>query len=99
MNDLKYKIEDGRVVSRSSHAPIPTDEPVFLFRARDSLSIDALDHYLYVCEASECAIEHLDLVRQDITRFRKWQYDHKDIVRRPGSQKKEKVPVNGRKEG
>ena len=33
--DRKFKFTDGRFINRVSGEPIPDDEPVILFRARD----------------------------------------------------------------
>lgn len=56
----KYDVtEQGRLVNRASGQPIPDDEPVFIFRARDLFAASALNAYLRaLCAADSEMIGH-----------------------------------------
>ncbi len=41
----KYDVRDGRIVERQTGDPIPDDEPVFIFRGKDSRALTALTAY------------------------------------------------------
>ncbi|MDA8350897.1 MAG: hypothetical protein M0038_19250 [Pseudomonadota bacterium] len=41
----KYDVRDGRIVNRRTGQPIPDDEPVFIFRAKDRRALTALTAY------------------------------------------------------
>ncbi|EQD46727.1 hypothetical protein B2A_08773, partial [mine drainage metagenome] len=51
----KYGIRDGRIVNRHSGTPIPDDEPVFIFRAKDRLAVRTLTAYFSAIEDPEHA--------------------------------------------
>lgn len=43
--DPKYSFASGKIVNRETGVAIPDDEPVVIFRAKDTLSISALEFY------------------------------------------------------
>lgn len=46
----KYDVnEDGQIINRATGDPIPDDEPIMIFRAKDSRSIDAIAAYVTAC--------------------------------------------------
>jgi hypothetical protein len=61
MNSGKYKIEAGRLVNIATGIPIPDDEPVVVFRAKDKHLPEVLKAYYYECrnEEQEKAIQKL----------------------------------------
>ncbi len=51
----KYGIRNGQIVNRESGAPIPDDEPIFVFRAKDRLAVRILTGYFSAIEDPEHA--------------------------------------------
>ena len=49
----KYGIRDGEIVKRLSGAPIPDDEPIFVFRAKNRLAGRILSAYSSIIEGPE----------------------------------------------
>jgi len=92
MNDLKYKIEGGAIVNRNTGRAIPDDEPVFVLRARDWLSLVTLREYVTLCEEDGCSQAHLQRVRAAIVQFMRWSRQHPELLKRPG----EPAPTTGR---
>jgi hypothetical protein len=79
--DGKY----GRVTTE--HGDIPDDEPVIVFRARDSRTRGVLAHYLKLCEQGGSPIRHLRLVTEALATFTRWQEQNPDKVREPDSER------------
>jgi hypothetical protein len=75
----KYGIRDNRLFNRASGEFIPTDEPVFIFRARDELAIKALDHYRELCGESE----HSAAVYGRMRDFEKFAVAHRERMKVP----------------
>ena len=50
INEPKYDIEDGRIVNASTRVPIPDDEPIMIFRAKDRKAMCAISAYLHNCD-------------------------------------------------
>ena len=51
----KYGISDGRIINRQTGEPIPDDEPIFVFRAKDRLAVRILTAYFSAIEDPEHA--------------------------------------------
>ena len=62
---------------------IPADEPVFLFRAQDTLAVLALDEYLEELNRNDRPESLCDAVGEAIERFLKWQGANPDRVKQP----------------
>lgn len=45
MHERKYEIRDNQLVKRGSGVPVPDDEPLFIFRAKDRKALVALVAY------------------------------------------------------
>lgn len=73
---------DGRIVNRATGEPIPDDEPVFIFRARDKHAASALIFY-----RDQCKNEHHKAVIQsrweDFMRF--WR-EHPERMKEPDTE-------------
>jgi hypothetical protein len=52
---------------------IGQDEPVFILRAHDSLSVLTLESYASLADGAGCTEEHVEGVGDAIQRFRVWQ--------------------------
>ncbi len=80
----KYHIEGSRIVKTSNDTLIPKDEPLILFRARDRLSLKALEAYRTACLDDHCAAHHKHTLDLAIRDFRKYQLDHPEKMKQPG---------------
>lgn len=81
----KYGISTSRnIVNLVSGEPIPLDEPLFLFRARDRNSLPRLYQYLDACIDDGCNNLHLNGIRQVIAEFEKFASEHPDRMKEPG---------------
>lgn len=75
----KYKAVDGMVVNRTTGKPIPDDEPLMLFRAKDKRTIKMLCGYI-----SECEDKHHQLIgARRLVNFLQYQVDNPDLVSEP----------------
>ncbi len=61
----KYGIRDNRIYVRASGEFIPFEEPIFLFRAKDDLAVNALIGYRNLCMNDE----HVKIVDKRISAF------------------------------
>lgn len=57
--------------------------PVFVFTAKDSLSIEALREYSEVCSLLGCERKHIEGIYERIKEFIAWQDNHPDKVKLP----------------
>ncbi len=76
----KYKIENGKLVNRSSGEQIPDDEPVFVLRARDKHAAATLASYSTYINGTD---EHSEAVHLRIRQFEKWSKDHPERMKEP----------------
>lgn len=79
--DRKY----GQVITEHGH--IPLDEPVFVLRARDKLSVQAIAHYMQLAEEAGSPERHVAMAAGTATVFQEWQDAHPDQVRTPDSER------------
>lgn len=84
--DPKYQIEvrdsHAQLVNAATGVPIPSDEPVFIFRAKDLRALKAIDRYREdVSDGGNAAHANAVAVRcEDFARFRK---RHPDRMKEP----------------
>ncbi len=79
MFERKYKILDGKLVKRSNEAPIPVDEPLFIFRAKDIKALPVLVAYSVI-------LNHLDQkesVTKSINDFRAFAKKNPELMGEP----------------
>lgn len=69
MNERKYKIENGCIVKKQNGIPIPSDEPLFIFRAQDRKALSALVAYNMILDN----LEQKASVMKSIKDFRAFQ--------------------------
>lgn len=85
--DGKYAIavRDGIpvIVNKATGNEIPLDEPLALFRSKDSVAVTALRGYLEECEEAGCTAAHLEGVRELIKQFEKFATEHEDRMKVP----------------
>lgn len=80
MEDRKFKYEDSRFINRVSGEPIPDDEPVILFRARDRHTVALLCFYKSLVSDPH----HQQAVQNRIDEFTTFQEEHPERVKEPG---------------
>lgn len=77
----KYDVREGRIVNRRTGQPIPDDEPVFIFRAKDRRALTALTAYY----AAITNPEHAKAVAVRIESFKTFAAAHPARMREPDS--------------
>ena len=74
-------LNDGKAKEILGH--LYPGEPVFIFRAKDLLSIFALDRYAEVVERFDPGSPHLASIVDALGEFREWQRAHPSKVKLP----------------
>jgi hypothetical protein len=87
--DRKFKFENGQFVNRVSGEPIPDDEPVIIFRARDRHTLPLLHFYLELVADPH----HQRAVQDRIDEFAAFQKSHP--VKEPGITKHIRLNSDG----
>lgn len=82
--DLKHHIENDQIIKTGNGQPIPQDEPLCLFRARDYLAVPLLECYKKLCEADGCNDFQLGQVEELIERFRAFARNNPQTMKQPG---------------
>jgi hypothetical protein len=84
MFERKYKIKIvdgiGRIVKKENEVPIPEDEPLFIFRAKDRKALCALVAYNMVLDN----LDQKAVVTACINDFRLFQEMHPGLMGEPG---------------
>ena len=75
----KYGIRGGRIINRQTGAPIPDDEPIFLFRAKDRLAVRILTAYFSAIEDPE----HARAVAARLEDFKRFAREHPERMKDP----------------
>jgi hypothetical protein len=68
-----------RLVNRQSGQPIPEDEPIIIFRARDVYAADVIEDYARKLPSGI----HKIAVQMRANQFRNWAQMHKDRMKEP----------------
>lgn len=84
MNEGKYCIEGNKIVKRTTGEAIPSDEPVFIFRARDRLALQVLRFYLYTARGEACVDQHIVGCERAVRAFEEFQQTHPERMKQPG---------------
>ena len=85
-------LRDLEIVSRTTGAPIPEDEPLFLLRARDKFALMALYEYRAVCEGGGCTPEHLAGIGRTLRLFERFASDQPERMKEPGTSWRQAKP-------
>lgn len=83
MRQIDQKYQTTGEIQKLDGTPIPDDEPLMLFRGKDSILPALLEQYLKLCQEAGSPPEHLNGIRQHSEELRAWQAAHPDRVRRP----------------
>ena len=79
MHERKYKIEDNKIVKRSNGHPIPDDEPLFIFRAKDRKALPILVAYNQILDN----LTQKESVTKSINDFRAFMEKHTERMSEP----------------
>lgn len=74
----KYNAEAGQLVNRATGKPIPSDEPVFVLRAKDRNAVHAIMHYRSLCLGNP---DHYQAVDARVGDFLKFAEEHPDRMK------------------
>jgi hypothetical protein len=77
----KYDVTpEGRIINQASGEIIPDDEPIFIFRARDTYALSVL---LYYAQSLSLESEHQQTVMERVEDFRQFKAAHPDRMKIP----------------
>lgn len=83
----QYEFREGdrlALVKMSNGEPIPEEEPVHVFRARDEYALPALYFYRQFSIKQGCNDYHDEGVRKQIERFENWKTENFEKMKIPG---------------
>lgn len=88
LQEPKYGIHvdvlgEGVLYNRHSGQPIPFDEPVFIFRAKDRNAAAALRYYQSLC----FDVAHKEAIQERIDQFEEFAQEHLNRMKYPDTQK------------
>ena len=79
--DGKYKTNGN--ITKMDGTPIPDDEPLILFRAKDKLLPQVIENYKKLCQDAGCQPQQIETLGQLIQQVKDWQAANPDKVRLP----------------
>jgi len=83
--DSKYHIDSQfRIVKTSNDQPIPDDEPVILFRARDRIALHLLRIYRVLCQIDGCTSYQLEMAQRIADKFAAFAIMNEGRMKQPG---------------
>jgi len=83
LQERKYTVLAGRIVNRATGKAIPDDEPIMIFRAKDSQAVHAIQFYMDLCSD----VTHKNVIDGRIRDFVAFQNKHRDRMSEPDSDK------------
>ena len=85
MRDIDLKYRTSGDITKHDGTPVPEDEPLVLFRAKDNLLVPLLEHYKQMCIDAGSLPKHLDLLQKRIDEIKQWQAEHPERMNVPGT--------------
>jgi len=82
--DAKYHVENETILKTLTGEPVPDDEPLILFRARDRLALPMLRIYRVLSEMDGCSRYHMQGLSVVINAFRDFKIKHPERMKQPG---------------
>lgn len=79
MHERKYMFKDNKLVKRRGEKPVPDDEPLFIFRAKDRKALAALLAYNIILDNLDQKAE----VTKSINDFRRFQERYPERMGEP----------------
>lgn len=91
--DMKHSIGvkvdgDPYIFKTTNNEPIPSNEPVILFRGRDKLALPMLRHYRALCILDKCTEYQIKSIDEMIRRFEDFSM-YSPTMKQPGITKGE----------
>ena len=86
MHERKYEIKNNRLVKRSNQVPIPDNEPLFIFRAKDRKALPALVAYSLILDnldQKESVTKTKESVTKTIEDFRDFSEKYPFLMKEP----------------
>lgn len=80
IQEPKYEAKNNRIYNRASGEVIPDDEPIFILRARDLYSQNAIQHYLEVISSGT---DHEKAVENRLLDFQRFSKVHPERMKYP----------------
>lgn len=80
--DPKYGIKDNKLVNMKTGKPIPDDEPVMIFRAKDKHASSAICNYMMDCKD----LEHKSAVEKRWWQFCEFKENNPQKIKEPDTQ-------------
>ena len=78
--DPKYYINgNGEICNTATKVPIPSDEPIFILRAKDELAAQTIAYY----QTMVCTEQHKDSVKDRITDFNTFRLKNHILMKAP----------------
>jgi hypothetical protein len=77
----------GEIYKKSNEEFVPDDEPLFLLRARDMLSLNLLHHYKSISISNDCNDYHFENLDKTIEEFVKFKKEHPERMKMPSTTK------------
>ena len=81
--ERKYDAVDGKIVNRATGKPIPDDEPIIIFRAKDPYAVMAMADYVEYCQNDL----HKKVIVGRIRDFLQFARKNPDRMKEPDSDK------------
>ena len=81
--DPKYSVVGDQIVNLAG-VPIPEDEPLILFRARDRHAARMLHYYRDLCSQDGCTEFQMRGITNRVDAFEAFRQEHPDRMKQPG---------------
>lgn len=82
--DSKFAVSrDGRIYKKSNMEVLEENEPLFLLRARDMLSLKTLASYINFSREAGCNDYHFTSLEETVAGFVKFKNEHSDLMKVP----------------
>ncbi|HUD08200.1 MAG TPA: hypothetical protein VMQ52_03930 [Candidatus Saccharimonadales bacterium] len=78
MRKIGDKYQTSGDITKLDGTPIPEDEPLLLFRAKDNLLIELLEHYQELSRKAGSPEEQINSMTSTIDEIKSWQANHQD---------------------
>ena len=82
--DPKYHIENEQIIKTSNGLPLPEDEPLILFRAKDRLALPMLRIYKILSQVDGCNEHQIESVKVMISAFHNFSVMYPERMKQPG---------------
>jgi hypothetical protein len=73
MRQIDGKYQTSGDITKLDGTPVPADEPLVLFRAKDKLVPAMLEHYAGLCEQAGSPPEQIQGIRHRLEAVKQWQ--------------------------